>query len=267
MAVTGMYLELATAIAQKALSDAASPLVRDLIGLQDAQLQRLKAIDQDVKALLGQPAAAAKVYLVRARDAGSDESCRRYLHLAEEKLVDARSLLKEPTPARAAIDAELALVTGLLGERAASSAWARSAHDDQVAAVAAAVPGAVRTLNTPLGVVMEASDFWRYVRRARRAVPDTADELLRNWSSDAPAGTIDGPEMKEARGIVMSGTWGRWMGGKLTALEALRDDADEYRAAACTLDPGALVERYQLSIDLSRHRKARITWARVATGP
>jgi hypothetical protein len=251
-----LIVKLATAIAQKAASDATAPLVRDLAGLQDAQIERLKAIRQDVKALVGAPAREARVHLNEASQAPNDARRSHYLNLAQEKLVQAYGNEPTPTTARAAVEAELALVFRLLGEPDAAARWAFSAWEDQRAAMAAAAPRVERKLNFPLGFVYESSDFWRYIKQARAAAPDIADKALSRWpeSVDRRVGSHSAFWSNVATAISL-GKGGR----ELADLREMDRDARSYCWTAWRMDAKD-VRQYSLVVDLSRNRSAKITW-------
>lgn len=264
-----MLIAIATAIAGKVSADAVAPLVRDVAGLQDAQLEQLEATHRDVKALVGAPARAARLFLDEAAQAPSKARRMHYLNCAQQKLVEAHGVQPKPTAARAAVDAELAVVFGLLGERPAAARWACAAYEDHVAAVAADIGSVQRKLNFPLGVVKEDADFWRHIKRARAAAPHAADRALSRWPSSIPAFSATQPELNALSMRVTYALRYTRSGRNLSDLEKMAREADSYHAAATLLHAASLpigAEVHRLVVDLSQNRKARITWEPVPSG-
>jgi hypothetical protein len=256
-----LLVKLATAVAQGVATDATAPLLRDFAGLQDAQLERLEGIHQDVKVLLEAPAREARLHLTHAVQVSNDELRLHYLSLAQEKLVQAFSYEAKPTAARAAVDAQLAIVFGLLGEEAVATRWAVAAYDDQRAAMVTAAPSVERTLNFPLGFTYESSDFWRYIKRARAAAPDIADEALSRWPESVNECLVyedEEPPSNLEREVTHALSLGRG-GDKLKALAEMNSDANDYYRTACVLGADHL-QQYTLVVDLSRNRRAKIQW-------
>jgi hypothetical protein len=173
-------VEIAMGIGQKAATSAIVTLLRDLIGVQDQQLQALRAIRQDVRTLLEGPWRESRQLLDMA--AHSDGSVRHgYLLEARGALFRAHSHEPEATPRRATVAVDLAMVLGLLGERDGSVRWARNAFDDQVKSIATALPQVLGVLNSPVPAlkVLVDGDFWELVNRSLKSDPEGARVWLR----------------------------------------------------------------------------------------
>jgi hypothetical protein len=247
-----MLVEIATAIGQRAATSATQLLLRDLLGVQDQQLQALEAIRQDVTTLLEVPWRRAKLLLVEAADAVDEKDRQRYLGSAEEALFEAVSFEPSATPRRATVAADLALVLGMRGNKQASVRWARTAHDDQVMAVEAAVPSVLKTVNSRLRV-LGVGDFWRYVASERRDDPWVAqiwlkeryergtdmteiwrEEAGHTWRAHGQGAPADYVAMASYIRIAEQMTEG---GRKLIELHQMNRDVREYRGVCLALDP------------------------------
>ena len=119
------------------LGAAVSPLVRDLLQLQDEQTQSLKRIEQGVQQLIRAPWHAAQFHLEECTITGrSEKQVKASLRLAKEKLIDALGAQDDPkaqqphSVAAAYIKYDLAVVSALAGDKngsrhyAAEAAWA-----------------------------------------------------------------------------------------------------------------------------------------------
>ncbi len=270
-----MLVEIATAIGQRAATSATQLLLRDLLGVQDQQLQALEAIRQDVTTLLEGPWRRAKLLLVEAADAVDEKDRQRYLGSVEEALFEAVSFEPSATPRRATVAADLALVLGMRGNKQASVRWARTAHDDQVMAVEAAVPSVLKTVNSRLRV-LGVGDFWRYVASERRDDPWVAqiwlkeryergtdmteiwrEEARHTWRAHEQGAPADYVAMASYIRIAEQMTEG---GRKLIELHQMNRDVREYRGVCLALDPAQRLPEHALSVDLSTPRHAQITW-------
>jgi hypothetical protein len=176
-----VLIEIATAIGQRAATSATQILLRDLLGVQDRQLEALQAIRQDVRTLLEGPWRRAKLLLAEAAEASDKDIRDSYLRDAKTALFEAVSHEPSATPRRATVAADLAIVLGMLSERQASLRWARTAHDDQTEAVRLAIFSAIKTLNSRLQALKAPidGDFWEFVARARKSSPSETQTWLR----------------------------------------------------------------------------------------
>lgn len=165
-------MEIAIGIGQEQIAAHLLPLLRELIGVQDRQLQALEAIRQDIQTLRRGPWLESQQLLEMA--ASSEGSVRRgYLVEARAALFRAHSHEPLPTPSRATISIDLAMVLGLLGEVDGALTWALKAHNDQVIAVNGAAEHALAALNSPVHalLVFVDGDFWELVDRSLRGDP------------------------------------------------------------------------------------------------
>lgn len=295
-------------------------LLRDLIGVQDRQLETLQAIRQDVRTLVEGPWRESRQLLDMA--AHSDGSIRRsYLLDARNALIRAHSHEPLATPRRATVDVDLAMVLGLLGEEESSIRWALRAHDDQVSSVASAVPQTLQVLNSPVSALkgIVDGDFWELVNRSLKYHPEEAKVWLREryelgleeqeteftpsqYASPAEKGTW-AAQRESARQLWLglSGIrgsraakeqidlwyvdtisrvdhgkaprpWGKRMshiaiagtttegGRKLMQLHRMQRDVQEYRRVCKALNPKLDMPEYELRVDLSKTRRALISW-------
>lgn len=263
-----MLVELATAIGQRAAVSATQILLRDLLGIQDRQLEALEAIRQDVRTLREGPWREAKLLLVEAAEASDKNRRDSYLQAAKAALFKAVSLEPSTTPRRATVAADLAIVLGMLREQQASLRWALTAHDDQAEAVRTAVLSATRTLNSRLQVLKIPidGDFWELVGRARKESPsETRRWLHERYELGREEKEIWKDRFREHNPVPTPGniliaekmTEG---GRKLIELHRMSHSVHEYRGVCLAFDPKLIVPIYELHVDLSTPRRAQITW-------
>ncbi|HZI74887.1 MAG TPA: hypothetical protein VFD73_12860, partial [Gemmatimonadales bacterium] len=154
-------VELAASIGGQKAAKALQPLLRDLLDIQDQQLERLRAVQDDVRKLVEGPWRRARTAL---EDAQSSDGSRQkeLLQRAESALQEAHSQEAKANAARAAAAADLALVTSLLGHRDEGQKWARRAHQDGQQAILAEIPEVTRALNARGNPFSRAADGMRW---------------------------------------------------------------------------------------------------------
>jgi len=174
-------IEIASGIGQNIAASAVVALLRDLVGVQDQQLRALQAIRQDVRTLIDGPWRQSQQMLDMAAYTTDTDLRRAYLSDAKAALFRAHSHEPAPTPRRATVAVDLEMLLGLLGEHDTPRLWARKAHDDQAASIAAAAPQVERILNSPLPAMKAFvdGDFWELVNRSRKHDPGGAAVWLR----------------------------------------------------------------------------------------
>jgi WD domain, G-beta repeat len=314
--VEPIIVTLAAAIGKEAATSMSLSLLRDIVGVQNEQLEALKEIRQDVKTMLGGPWRKAHLLIEEAAHTEAEHERRARLREARAALFDAHSLEPEATPRRATIGVDLAFVHGLLGESQDARRWALRAHQDQSNAVAAAVPVVMKSLNSRVSALKAPvdGDFWSLVDTSRKKDPMGTDRWLRekyergevswrlppaDFMADVGRVVVPGEGVSQVM-RAMSGRWGaeaandharRWAweqflqrredpavdfrpflahvaiaetttagGRELMRLHRMVHDVHEYRRACLALDPGTEVPDYELWVNLSQPRRARITW-------
>ena len=123
-----MLVEIAAVVAKEAAPVALESLVRALLTAQDAQLERLEALHEDVKVLVEGPWKRAQIHLGEVGTVKGRHRQEECLREAQRALYEALSL-SQGTAREAVIAADLALVWGLRGERDEASNWARQSFD------------------------------------------------------------------------------------------------------------------------------------------
>ncbi|MFE0106122.1 WD40 repeat domain-containing protein [Streptomyces sp. NPDC059009] len=305
------------AIGSQTAQGVALSLLRELVGVQEKQLEALREIHQDVRKLLDGPWRKAQTKLEEAAHAEYAAERRGRLKLARDALDDAASLEPDGTPRRAMVCINLALVYRLLGQDRDARYWVLKGYQDQTDAVAAAVPGTVKALNSRAAILKSATEgnFWELVARSRKEDSAGTDRWLHEKyelgqvPSSAPPDDFQ-PEFAApvvpAEGFaqvarMVSGKWGaaaaneqarlwRWewvlaeregrtgelrpflaevamaetttdAGRRLMELHRMAHAAFEYRQLCIALAPDTEVTEYELRVDLSEVRGARIAWA------
>ncbi|MGH4035027.1 WD40 repeat domain-containing protein [Actinomycetota bacterium Odt1-20B] len=199
-------------------------LLRELVGVQEKQLEALREIHQDVRKLLGGPWLRAQTKVEEAAHTQSAALRRERLKAACDALDEAASLEPGPTPRRATICIDLALVYRLLGQDQDARYWVLKGYRAQTEAVAAAVPGTVKALNSRAAVLKSATEgnFWELVDRSRKEDSAGTDRWLREKyeQGQVPSSTPPDDFMPEhaapvvpSEGFVhvarmLSGAWG-----------------------------------------------------------
>ena len=285
-------VELAASIGGKEAAKALQPLLRDLMDVQDRQLELLRAMQDNVRKLVEGPWRRARTAL---EDAQSLDGSRRtgLLQQAASALREAHSYEAKASAAQAAAAADLALVTSLLGHRDEGRIWARRAHQDGHQAIQAEIPEVARALNARGNPFSRAADGWRwspdkkyfrwptrsevdkYAKGAvdadmwRQALTRTFSEgitLGDSLAEDDLAGDLAvlglpaGNKKAEFAHLLVNTTQRTIPGARLMALHRLGRDTEDYRKVRIQLchDVGLPVEH--LRVDVTTPHSARIAW-------
>ncbi len=285
-------VELAASIGGKEAAKALQPLLRDLMDVQDRQLELLRAMQDNVRKLVEGPWRRARTAL---EDAQSLDGSRRtgLLQQAASALREAHSYEAKASAAQAAAAADLALVTSLLGHRDEGRIWARRAHQDGQQAIQAEIPEVARALNARGNPFSRAADGWRwspdkkyfrwptrsevdkYAKGAvdadmwRQALTRTFSEgitLGDSLAEDDLAGDLAvlgqpaGNKKAEFAHLLVNTTQRTIPGARLMALHRLGRDTEDYRKVRIQLchDVGLPVEH--LRVDVTTPHSARIAW-------
>ena len=303
-------------IGAKAGSSASLSLLREIAGLQNEQVAVLKEMREDIRKMVDGPWRKAMVLVEQAVFTTGASERRARLHEARDALFTAYSQEPEATPRRATIAVDLAVVHWLLDELDHARRWATKAHEDQSAAVTAAVDVALKALNSRASALKSAidGDFWSLVDTSRKKDPAGTERWIRekyeggeppaelppaNFLADA-GGSVDAQEGIPQAIRALSGRWGaeaarehyrRWAwensqrsiegsdhdvrpflshvaiaettsagGRELMRLHRMVRDLQAYRQIRLALEPGADVPDFELGVDLSHPRHARIAW-------
>jgi hypothetical protein len=311
---------IATAIVSKAAGSASSALLQQIAGAQDEQLAMLEEIRQDVRRLIEGPWRLARSEIRKAALAENESEMLATLERAADALAEAESFEPPATPRRAAIAIDEALVFALLGKSRLAIASAMQAYDDQVQAVASAVPPVLEALNSRISVLKSAADadFWSLVARSRKNDPEGTNRWVREkYELGEPPKALPPtdfmPEIAKAptegEGATqvlraLSGQWGAaaaryhariWAwdsiqqqgdgdrrpflshvaiaettttaGRELMRLHTMSRSVHDYRRVCQALDARADVADYELRVDLSKPRHAKISWDKVPPAP
>lgn len=308
---------IALSLGTKVGSSGSLALLKQIAGLQDEQVAVLKEMREDIRGMVERPWRKAKLLVEQAGFTTDPGERRTRLQEARAALFDAYSQEAAATPRRAMIAVDIALVHGMLDEPDHARRWATKAHEDQIAAVSAAVEVALRALNSRSEALKAAidGDFWSLVDASRKQDPAGTERWIteKYERGELPAelppadflpgagGSVQAQEGKAQEGMAqavraLTGQWGaaasrehyrRWAweriqrggddvrpflahvaiaettsaGGRgLMRLHRMVRDAEEYRRARLALDSRADAPVYQLRVDLSHPRHARISW-------
>jgi hypothetical protein len=123
-----MLAEIATIVAKEAATMALEPLIRSLLAVQDEQLKRLESLHEDVRSLRDGPWRLANIYLREAQVAATPQRQEEWLQQTRAELYKAMSL-SQGTAREAVIQANLAIVYGLLRQDIEARTWARGSFD------------------------------------------------------------------------------------------------------------------------------------------
>jgi hypothetical protein len=158
-----LAVKVATAVAQRAASESVAPLVRDLIGVQNEQLEKLERLDANLSQLMDAPVRRAGAYLEEALRSSAEEGRRANLDATRAALIEAYSVR-----ATGAVAAQLALVVGVLGDGDGARKWALTAYERQRDATQSLALEAERLLSTPSNPLkrLRRSEFWTGVDSA-----------------------------------------------------------------------------------------------------
>ena len=285
-------VELAASIGGKEAAKALQPLLRDLMDVQDRQLELLRAMQDNVRKLVEGPWRRARTAL---EDAQSLDGSRRtgLLQQAASALREAHSYEAKASAAQAAAAADLALVTSLLGHRDEGRIWARRAHQDGQQAIQArsrkwpalSTPGATRSPERLMGGVGHLirstsagprARRWTSTRRGRSMPRTWRQALTRTFSEGitlgdslaeddlagdlAVLGLPAGNKKAEFAHLLVNTTQRTMPGARLMALHRLGRDTEDYRKVRIQLchDVGLPVEH--LRVDVTTPHSARIAW-------
>ena len=285
-------VELAASIGGQKAANALQPLLRDLMDIQDRQLELLHAMQDDVRKLVEGPWRRARMALEDAQSLGGSRQVE-LLQQAESALREAHSYEAKASAARAAAAADLALVTSLLGHRGEGQKWARRAHQDGQQAILADIPEVTRALNAKGNPFSRAADgmrrshdkkYFRWPTRSevdkyakaamdasmwRQAFTRTFSEGIALGDSLAEddlakdlavLGLPAGNKKAEFAHLLVENTQRTIPGARLMALHRLGRDTEDYREVRIQLCHDAGLPAERLRVDVTTPYSARIGW-------
>lgn len=286
-----MLVEIATVVAKEAAALALEPLVRDLLTAQDAQLERLEALHEDVRVLVDGPWKRAQIHLGEVGTVKGRHRQEECLREAQRALYEALSL-SQGTAREAMIAADLAIVLGLRRRGDEASNWARQSFDaaeryltkvaDEAQALLRTTPELKTSLRSSALSFMPPSVEWLWwknevtsedqippVRRAAGSQSSFVPLRLRlrpaiEAGRELP---LDEKQIGSALGLPQIS----WLHAKtavwtlrLPSIQRLYDarrafqQLDEYRQVCAAF--GVPARRGRLLIDLSTQRNAQVTY-------
>jgi hypothetical protein len=276
-------LEIAGGIASRTALSVAEPLLVDLTGVQDQQLEMLKDIRADVRRLREAPWRRARLLVREAAEAANDDFRRSdYLEKARDALLEAYANQPDVDRCRPAIAVERAMVLGLLDRRDECDRWSAIAHTDAVAVVNARIRHLQSAINQRgrLDAVREVAWFFKSSKD-----PDGTEGPTNFWKHfEGYLGSTD-PEHRLAvqvtRQTFETGVWPSEdffhgphdlaktavaftaqtrPGRQLLRLHEAAREAEDYRQVCVVLRPTLKLPQRKLTVDLSTPYKARIAW-------
>jgi hypothetical protein len=286
-----MLVEIAAVVAKEAAPVALESLVRALLTAQDAQLERLKALHEDVEVLVEGPWKRAQIHLGEVGTVKGRHRQEECLLEAQRALYEALSL-SQGTAREAVIAADLALVWGLRGERDEASNWAKKSFDaaegyliklaDEAQALLRATPELKTSLRSSALSFMPPSVEWLWWKNEVTS-EDQLPPLRRAAGSQSyfvplrlrlrPA-IVAGRELpldEKQIGPALGLPQMSWLHAKtavwtlrLPAIRRLYDarrayqQLDEYRQLCAAF--GVPARRGRLLVDLSTQRAAQVTY-------
>ncbi|MFZ3557171.1 hypothetical protein [Streptomyces sp. BH055] len=284
-------VELSAAVAGKTAATVMMPLLRDLLELQDRQLDALEKLREDVRALVEGPRRRARTAL---EDALLAEGARRDRLLEEVSaaLREAHSYELAPTANRAETAAEMAVVSGLLDRPDEPCRWTCRAHEDARAAIETEIPSLTAALKMRGNPVSRRVDslhgYWNHLHNSKyqfwtsltdfsKYHPSVVDPQL--WRLAFTRTFEEGLVLprEKAEGVVALRLRERGeaaefavlladiaqrtpQGARLMALHALAADAEQYRQMRRHLCGDRDLPMERLSVDVSTAYQPEIAW-------
>jgi hypothetical protein len=278
-------IELVTAATSKAATAAVTPLLRDLLDVQDQQARALEALHADVRSMLEGPWRRARTALEDAVDAGGPRR-RELLDAVAAALREAHSYEKEPSATRAAAAAEMAAVSTLLRHPDEACRWAQRAHDDALATIKREIPRLAATLRVKGNLAQRFRDFNRpYTEPDRYGFWDklvkpgnypTVDRavyrqvFVRAFTEgievprdEAAAAVLFGFPSSTARDALRSVHYAQRYtvpGIRLMALHRLAADTEDFRRVRAHLCGGPPLPAQRLRVDVSVPYRPELEW-------